>query len=256
VGAARRHVIILTDGDPALSNENILAEFRRFEIDISVVHIDIHNQNQQVPVQMARLTGGVYHYVRDAKPSVIERLFQQEVARLRRSPPSADEASGTSGFARSDHDLFRGVWRIVFSEDGGRPNPQDDLRFVFTFADGSGRVQVWDDGDLEETGTYTIDETKQPKAIDFRGLRGFAHDPKNDPRSLGIYEFVGQDQLRICLSEEPKDGYPTNFASEPQSVNDVLLELRLVTRDTSALDALGTSASEEKAPGTNGPFHR
>jgi hypothetical protein len=84
--AKQRHMIVLTDGDPVLSDSAVLAEFRDAGITISVVHIGLHGtQYEAVPKQIAETTGGRYYHVLDAQPSVVETIFQREAGQIRRS---------------------------------------------------------------------------------------------------------------------------------------------------------------------------
>jgi hypothetical protein len=83
VDVTRRHMIVLTNGDPDVVNDGILQEFREAGITISVVHLELHGPRYgAVPKRMAEVTGGKYYRVRNTQPSVVERVFLYEAAQL------------------------------------------------------------------------------------------------------------------------------------------------------------------------------
>lgn len=91
VDAGRRHMIILTNGDPDLTDEAILDEFRKAKITISVVHIELHGPRYAAtPKRLAESTGGRYYHVLNPQPSVVETIFRDEAAQLKRSNVDAD----------------------------------------------------------------------------------------------------------------------------------------------------------------------
>ena len=82
--AAHRHLIVLTDGDPVLSDDELLPAFRDAGITISVVHVELRGPKfAEIPKRMAEVTGGRYYHVLNAKPSVVEKIFSREAARFR-----------------------------------------------------------------------------------------------------------------------------------------------------------------------------
>jgi len=83
VDVTRRHMIVLTNGDPDVVNDAILQEFREAGITISVVHLDLHGPRYvAVPKRMAEVTGGKYYRVRNTQPSVVDSVFLHEATQL------------------------------------------------------------------------------------------------------------------------------------------------------------------------------
>ena len=115
----------------------------------------------------------------------------------------------------NDRKQIQGTWKVIYSADSGRDMPQEQLKALrFTIKADS---LVMDAGGRVSNITYKLDPTTSPKSIDLI-----------DEGSMtpGIYELTG-DVLRICINED--DGpRPTEFASQPNSVNDVLIMLHRV----------------------------
>jgi len=84
VKAAKKQMLILTNGDPSLRNPAILNQLKENGIAITVVHVTNYGtQYAKVPRQIADSTGGKYIYV-DAdtvKTSTIEELLRSEIER-------------------------------------------------------------------------------------------------------------------------------------------------------------------------------
>ncbi len=118
--------------------------------------------------------------------------------------------------AQGDKEKIQGTWKVVSIQDGGRkhPNPQNCTVRIdkekLTAKDG--------DKTLLEA-TYQLDSKQKPRWIDL------THGDKKEP---GIYELKGDD-LKICLNEhdaERGNGRPTEFASQNNSANDLLIILK------------------------------
>jgi uncharacterized protein (TIGR03067 family) len=109
---------------------------------------------------------------------------------------------------KKEKDALQGKWTIVSVERDGKP--------VEMWADGV-RVMEGDNytltpkkGDAVK-GTFALDPSKTPKAIDFRPAAG----QYKDKTLRGIYEIDG-DMLKICFAEPDKER-PTEFASKAAS---------------------------------------
>jgi uncharacterized protein (TIGR03067 family) len=112
---------------------------------------------------------------------------------------------------KADRDKFLGTWEIASLEAGGKKESEanlKDLRMVYT-ADGytlkMGRETV-------VQGTYTLDPTKSPKAIDLKDAGG----PDRGKAQLGIYQFEG-DTLKICVEKAGEKRRPAVFATRPNT---------------------------------------
>jgi len=99
-----------------------------------------------------------------------------------------------------------GTWRVVSGTIDGQPAPQDFVDNVTVTVEG--KAYRITHGSEVETGTFTVDDTKSPKAMDVR--------PGNSADRVipAIYELDG-DTLRICYAT--KGERPTGFKSEADS---------------------------------------
>jgi uncharacterized protein (TIGR03067 family) len=98
---------------------------------------------------------------------------------------------GTSRPAETDQDLIQGTWKVI-SEDGvgegtGKKFEVKSMRFT------ADRISL-----NNETFTYTLYPSKNPKALDFVELTG---PDKGKTRVFCIYALEG-DTLKICGSKE------------------------------------------------------
>jgi uncharacterized protein (TIGR03067 family) len=104
--------------------------------------------------------------------------------------------------ARTDREQLQGVWRFVSMErDGKAETPFGDLTFegdTFTVKQG---------GLLVVTGTFTLDPSQTPRAIDLN-----VTEAERGEEIRGIYE-LGTDTLKWCLEEPGKDR-PKEFATK------------------------------------------
>jgi uncharacterized protein (TIGR03067 family) len=113
--------------------------------------------------------------------------------------------------AKQDMKQFEGTWRTVSVEREGKPAPPEAIgqgrlvldgnKFTFTFAGETTR------------GTYQVDPTKKPKALDILPMDG----PDKGKTVLGIYELEGA-MHKTCLAA-PGQPRPTSFTSKPGSGN-------------------------------------
>lgn len=119
--------------------------------------------------------------------------------------------------AKKDREKLAGTWKVTSAERDGQPDKrsqnalttfQADGKFTVKFTDGTG-------GD----GTFTLDPTKKPRAVDYTLNYG----PDKGKLHEGIYELEG-DTLKICRSE-PGKPRPTEFATKTDSGH-MLLVLR------------------------------
>lgn len=103
-----------------------------------------------------------------------------------------------------DYPLLQGEWREVAVEQDGRPvNATPAIAYVGTlrfFGRSFQRIQTLPDGSVLQagSGSFTLDSSQDPAAINFRQWQGTAH---------GIYELDG-DKLTICVTRNggPRPG--------------------------------------------------
>ncbi|RMG36840.1 MAG: VWA domain-containing protein [Planctomycetota bacterium] len=82
--AAARHMIIISDGDPAPPPPELLAEFQKEEISVSTVAVFPHGGTTITTLRsIAQLTGGRFYFPDD--PSQLPAIFVKEAKTLRRT---------------------------------------------------------------------------------------------------------------------------------------------------------------------------
>jgi len=141
-------------------------------------------------------------------------------------PGGADRPEAQAGAGVPDQKAIEGTWQILSAYDSGRQPPKKAPVMLMVFAGNRFMFQYRDPESGPElvSGTFTLDPSLRPKSIDLLPQSGGTVRPGT--KWLGIYELKG-DRLRICFNESGAPR-PNRFASEPNSPNDVLLELRRI----------------------------
>jgi uncharacterized protein (TIGR03067 family) len=112
-----------------------------------------------------------------------------------------------------------GEWAFAAVIEGGEPEPSPPGQSLTFLADGTFVAQ--EDGQCQETGTYTTD----PKA-DLPALDLVEHAAGGTLR--GVWKVQG-DTLTLCVTRDPKGGRPSAFAS-PVGSDWVLVALKRVKK--------------------------
>src|SRR5438105_250465 len=110
-----------------------------------------------------------------------------------------------AGEGKTDKDKLQGTWRPVAGEQGGRPDP-DAKEHTLTFSGDKFAIKRGDQTFIE--GTFVLDPTKKPKAIDMNISGGKERFKGKTAR--GIYAFAG-DELKWCVAEPGTEERPTDF---------------------------------------------
>ena len=111
--------------------------------------------------------------------------------------------------AKKEREKLAGTWKVTSAERDGRPDKVSQNAMTTYTADGKFKVKFADD--TTGAGTYKLDPTKEPKAIDYTMNYG----PNKDKPHEGIYALEG-DTLKICRSD-PGKPRPTEFATKADS---------------------------------------
>jgi uncharacterized protein (TIGR03067 family) len=120
--------------------------------------------------------------------------------------------------AKKEREKLAGTWKVISAERDGQPDSTSKDAVVTITADGKLRVKFKDG--VESGGTYKIDPSKTPKAIDYTMNSG----PNKGKQHEGIYVQEG-DRLKICGSDSGKPR-PKEFASETDSAQTLLVLTR------------------------------
>jgi uncharacterized protein (TIGR03067 family) len=111
--------------------------------------------------------------------------------------------------AKADRDKFQGSWTIVSLEAGGNEAGADETKkFKLEF---KGDKVIFTAGEERHEGTFKLDPTAKPKAIDLIPLDG----PDKGKTQRGIYAFEG-DTLQICGADADKER-PKEFTTKKGS---------------------------------------
>jgi uncharacterized protein (TIGR03067 family) len=106
---------------------------------------------------------------------------------------------------------FQGNWKAVsILRNGEEGLPEEDLKKLLLTVEGDKRILKVDDN-VVSRGTYKLDPTKKPKAIDITVAEG----PLQGKTVVGIYEIDGDTQ-KICLALEGTER-PKEFSSKADS---------------------------------------
>jgi uncharacterized protein (TIGR03067 family) len=121
----------------------------------------------------------------------------------------ASAAGQETGDAGKHLKKLQGSWMVVAMEVKGVKLPEDKLKDVdikLVVKDGKYAQHVL--GQVQEEGTFKLDPSKKPAAIDFSIQSG----KDKGKTQHGIYEIKG-DTWRICVGQ-PGSKRPTAFTSE------------------------------------------
>ena len=105
-----------------------------------------------------------------------------------------------------DEELIQGTWEVVKIEFGNGKTPPDIKNFKQVFKEGMWRHIGTK---AEREGTYKLDSTSNPKAIDTT---------QGETTIFGIYELDG-DNLKICMSEGSGSVRPKEMKAEGDSIS-------------------------------------
>jgi len=111
--------------------------------------------------------------------------------------------------AQKDQEALQGTWRPVSSEQGGRDQADEAKEHALTFEKHTFTVKKGDE--VRVKGTFKVDPSRKPKAIDMTITEGRRGDDKGKELH-GIYELT-KDGLKWCTSEPGEKGRPTEFAT-------------------------------------------
>lgn len=108
--------------------------------------------------------------------------------------------------AKKDLEKFQGTWALISAERDGKQTPPEEVKKIKLTIQGNKFILEKDAVVISE-GTFTLDPTKKPKAIDETATAG----PNKGKSFLAIYE-IGDDYHKICFAAPGKER-PTVFSS-------------------------------------------
>jgi uncharacterized membrane protein len=226
--ARQKHVIVVSDGDPAMPQDKLIQQFRQQKVTISTVTIYTHTPGTPSPQMqaMAKQTGGRVYGPIESNPGQLPQIFIKEarVVRrsmiyeetkppyipLRRTPTSSDMMKGLPG------DLPAVTGLVLTSR---KPNPQVEVPILAgknndpLFAHwqtGLGRAAVWTSDAYNRWG---FQWTGSPLYDKFwtQVVRGVARPPMSTDFEVQTTQ-VG-DKGRITVEATNKEDSFLNFLS-------------------------------------------
>ena len=108
--ASMKHMIIISDGDPAPPTRAILQACKDNKISVTTVAVGTHGPAGSTPLKdIAQFTGGKYYEVRD--PRALPKIYQREARRVAKpvikESKSGMQAIGVSG--NEHHEILQGL---------------------------------------------------------------------------------------------------------------------------------------------------
>src|SRR5262245_57295926 len=111
--------------------------------------------------------------------------------------------------AKKDKERLQGAWRPVSGEQDGQAQ-ENGKEHLLTFEGDTFSIKRGDQ--LFVKGTFTLDPSKSPKAIDMKITEGAKDDDKGK-EVHGIYE-VDKDTLKWCTARPGSNDRPKEFATQ------------------------------------------
>lgn len=106
VKASAKHMIIISDGDPAPPSASLKAAYRKAGVTVSTVGIGTHDApNRRLLESVASETGGKFYDVRD--PRALPAIFIREARKAAR--PLIKNLEGVSPLVQKRHEMLQGV---------------------------------------------------------------------------------------------------------------------------------------------------
>ncbi len=109
VPASLKHMIVISDGDPAQASNSVLSGYATAQIKISTVAVGTHGPAGHAELKrIANRTGGNYYVV--TNPNALPRIFMREARRVAK-PLVFEPEGGVTPFVQSPHEILSGLPR-------------------------------------------------------------------------------------------------------------------------------------------------
>lgn len=113
--------------------------------------------------------------------------------------------------SRKELERFEGTWVLIDGEKEGQKLPADQIKKgKITWHRGQVSVDTPHQSPDTIQATITVDPSQSPKHMDWVRSTG----PGKDETFHAIYEFISDDEYRVCFSPAGKDR-PREFATKP-----------------------------------------
>jgi uncharacterized membrane protein len=158
VPASLKHMIVISDGDPAQASNSVLSGYASAQIKISTVAVGTHGPAGHAELKrIANKTGGNYYVV--TNPNALPRIFMREARRVAK-PLVYEPEGGVTPYVQSPHEILSGLPRnlppisgFVFTELkesplvevpilSPKPDEKENASILATWTYGLGRTAV------------------------------------------------------------------------------------------------------------------
>lgn len=219
-GLATKHVIIITDGDPRLTNFGLLTQMRQNKITVSTVGVATHGPaSGQYLRRIARATGGRFYLPR--RPTELPAIYIRETRQVsqafihrKRFKPQLVAAQGPAKGLDDDLPTLKGFVRTTAKPENGVSVPiwspkQADMRFpilaywryglgtTVAFTSDAGSSELWSENWIAEPlyarfWEQVFDYAMRPIENENLTMRAYYHD----------------GQIRVIVQAKDEQGKP------------------------------------------------
>jgi uncharacterized membrane protein len=160
--ARNKHIIVISDGDPAMPNGNLIAQAKQAKISISTVTVYTHTPGtiSSAMQEMAKQTGGRPYGPIEQNPNQLPQIFIKEATIVRRSLIQEDKKGFAVRPTPSSADIAKGLQEGVppvygFVLTSRKNNPQVEVPLIVG-KNGDPLLAYWQAG-LGRAVAYTSD---------------------------------------------------------------------------------------------------
>jgi uncharacterized protein (TIGR03067 family) len=132
--------------------------------------------------------------------------------------PAAEEKKDDT---KKDQEALQGTWKAVSSEQGGKEQGDEAKEHTLTFEKDTFTVKRGDQ--VQVKGTFKLDPSKKPKAIDMTVTES-RRDEHKGKEMHGIYEMT-KDGLKWCTSMPGDTDRPKEFSTK-EGTRDLCVTLK------------------------------
>lgn len=223
--AAVKHMIIISDGDPAPPSPGVLNSLKKLKVTVSSVAVGAHGPAESALMKdIAAKTGGKYYEV--LNPNALPRIFQKEARRVAR-PLVYEKETGFSPYIRFPHEMVSGIEAPLppitgFVQTTVKKNPLVEVSLISPEPAGEDNATIlasWTYG-LGKAVAFTSDAgarwTKQWTAWEgydklFSQMIRWSMRPAGDQGKFTIATDVEQGQVKVFVTALDKDDEFLNF---------------------------------------------
>lgn len=220
--ASVKHMIVISDGDPAMGQFRLVRQLKQVGVSISTVAVGAHGPaGHRILQRIAGATEGKYYVVKNAKalpkifrrearrvarPLVFEKLVQPQIVGDHESLEGIDRVPAIKGFVMSTLKQNPLVEVPIISPE---PPDADNATILATWTYGLGKTAVWaTDAGQRWTGDWT--QWEQYDKL-FSQLVRWSMRPTGESGDFSVATRVDEDRVQIVVDALDKDDQYLNF---------------------------------------------